>query len=102
MSDNAEEGIARAQLAGKSGVAEYQKKSSLTLDGRIMTALFGLGFLGLMVVWATAESPLLIYGCPVVAFLGVILFGVMRVRRIERVREERKRQVEDMQSASKD
>jgi len=99
MSDNAEEGIMRAQLAGKDGVAQHQKTSASNLDDRVGTALFVIAFVGLAVVWATATSPLLTWGSLLAGILGIILFGVMRVRRIQRLREDRERQVEQMQSA---
>ena len=97
---NAEEGIARAQLSGKDGVAGHQKKSQKNLDDRLVAALFSLAFVGLMIVWATAKSPYLTYGSLVVGFLGVILFGVLRVRRIERIREERKIQAREFEAGS--
>jgi flagellar biogenesis protein FliO len=102
MSGNAEEGIARAQLAGKDGVAEHQKTSASNLYDRLFTSLFALAFVGLMVVWASAKSPWLTYGSLFAAILGVILFGVLRVRRIQRLREERERQVRQMQADSSD
>lgn len=102
MSDNAEEGIMRAQLKGKDGIAQHQKTSTSNLGDRIFTSLFVLGFVGLLVVWAVATSPYLKYGSLVAGILGVVLFGVLRVRRIERVRQERERQVRQMQSASSD
>ena len=51
MSDNAEEGIARAQLAGKDGIEQHQKRSASNLDDHAFTSLFALAFVGLMVVW---------------------------------------------------
>ena len=98
MSDNAEEGIARVQLAGKDGVAQHQKRSASNLNDRASTALFAIAFVGLIVVWASATSPYVTYGSLLVAVLGIILFGVLRVRRIQRTREERARQVEQMKS----
>jgi hypothetical protein len=97
---DAEEAIARTQLAGKDGVAGHQKTSASNLNDRLVTSLFVLAFIGLVVVWASAKSPYLTWGSFVAAILGVILFGVLRVRRIERVREERKRQVQQMQTGS--
>jgi flagellar biogenesis protein FliO len=102
MSDNAEEGIARAQLAGKDGIEQHQKTSASNLNDRTFTSLFALAFVGLVAIWASATSPYLIYGSVLTAILGVILFGVLRVRRILRVREERERQVRQMQSAASD
>jgi len=102
MSDNAEEGIMRAQLAGKDGVAKHQKTSASNLGDRVGTALFMIAFVGLIVVWASATSPYVTYGSLAASILGVILYGVLRVRRIQRLKEERERQVRQMQSASSD
>ncbi|MCP4334618.1 MAG: hypothetical protein GY785_18345 [Gammaproteobacteria bacterium] len=98
LSDNAEEGIARAQLASKDGIAQHQRRSASNLDDRAFTSLFAIVFVGLIAVWASATSPYLTYGSLLVATLGIILFGVLRVRRIQRIRAERERQVQQMQS----
>jgi hypothetical protein len=87
--ENAEEGIARIQMAQKDGLQNYQKRSVLYLDDRILT-----------VVWATATSPYITYGSLVASILIVILWGVMRVKSIQRVREQREQQVKQMQSES--
>ena len=100
MSDNAEEGIARVQMAQKDGLQNYHKRSVLHLDDRILTAIFALAFLGLIVVWATATSPYLLYGSLVAGILIIILWGVVRVKRIQLIREHRELQVKQMQSES--
>ncbi len=102
MSGNAEEGIARTQLKGKDGIKEHQKTSAANLSDRTLTSLFALAFVGLIVIWASSTSPYLTYGSLLVAVLGVILYGVLRVRRIERVRTERERQVRQMQAGTSD
>ena len=98
--ENAEEGIARLQMAQKDGLKNYQKRSVLYLDDRILTAIFALAFLGLVVVWATASSPYITYGSLVASILIVILWGVLRIKRIQKVREQRELQVRQMQSES--
>ena len=98
MTDNAEEGIARVQMAQKQGLQEYHKRSVLHLDDRILTAIFALAFLGLIVVWATTTSPYLVYGSLVAGILIIVLWGVVRVKRIQRIRELRELQVKQMQS----
>ncbi len=98
--ENAEEGIARLQMAQKDGLKNYQKRSVLYLDDRILTAIFALAFLGLVVVWATATSPYITYGSLVASILIVILWGVLRIKRIQKVREQRELQVRQMQSES--
>jgi len=98
--ENAEVGIARIQMAQKDGLQNYQKRSVLYLDDRILTAIFALAFLGLIVVWATATSPYIIYGSLVVSILMVILWGVVRVKRIQKLKRQRELQVKQMQSES--
>lgn len=98
MDDNAEDGILRAQMAGKDGVRERQKRGIAFLDERIMIYLVAIGFLALLVIWATAKSPLVVYGSVAVAIGLTLLWGYSRIKRIEKVRAERVRQVEAMRS----
>ena len=107
MSDNAEEGIARAQAAaaragGDQGKAlsQHHQRSISYIDERIMVFLLALGCIGLMILWATAKSPLLLYGSLAGVFVLLILWGYARVRRIERERAERARQAEQWNSQS--
>lgn len=100
--ENAEEGIARVQMAQKDGLQNYHKRSVLYLDDRILTAIFALAFIGLVVVWATATSPLVTYGSLLASVLMVILWGAVRVKRIQKLREQRELQVKQMHSGSAD
>jgi hypothetical protein len=107
MSDNAEEGIARVQAAmDKNQASEAdrlkarQQRSTAYLDDRILIYLLAMAFGGLLVVWATASSGLLLYG----SFAGVILltvaWGYARIKRIERTRLEREQQAKEWNSSS--
>lgn len=100
MSDNAEEGIARVQMAQKDGLRNYHKRSVLHLDDRILTAIFALAFLGLIVVWATATSPYIVYGSLLAGIVIIGLWGFVRIKRIQKIREHRELQVKQMQSES--
>jgi len=100
MSGNAEEGIARVQLAQKDGLSKRHKRGAANLDDRTSTALLALAFLGLIVVWATASSPLIIYGSFAAAMLVTLLFGVIRIKRIQQVRKQRELQAKEAQSKS--
>lgn len=100
MSDNAEEGIARVQLGQKDGLQKLQAKGAKNLDDRIIISLVAIAFIGLLVVWATASSPYIIYGSFVAAILVTLLFGVVRVQRIHRIRVQRELQVKQVQSNS--
>ena len=102
---NAEEGIARIQAAavkaqGTQGskLREHQERSVTYLDERILTYVLAIAFMGLILVWATTTSPLVLYGSFAGVILLTILWGVMRVKRIDRVRQERERQSKDWQS----
>jgi hypothetical protein len=109
MSDNAEEGIFRAQAAaakaeGTQGDAlrKHHSRGIGYMDERILTSLLGIATLGLIVVWATATSPLVLYG----SFAGVIfltlLFGYTRIKRIERTKLEREQEASSWQSDQSD
>ena len=98
MSDNAEEGIARVQLAQKDGLAKHHKSSVNYIDDRILIYLFALAFLGLLVVWVTASSPIVIYGSLVAVALAAVLFVVLKFRRVNKIREQRDIQVKELQS----
>lgn len=100
MGDNAEEGIARVQLGQKDGLHKHQARGRKNLDDRAFTSLFALAFLGSLVVWATASSPYIIYGSFAAAILLTLLFGVLRIKRIQRIRAQRDLQVKEMQSNS--
>ena len=104
MSDNAEEGIARIQAAaakaqGTQGkhLQEHQARSIAYLDERILTFILAIALIGLMILWATATSTLVLYGSFAGIILLVVLWGVARVKRIERVRLERERQANSWQ-----
>ena len=105
MSDNAEEGIARVQLAatgakGTQGdrLRKHHSRSIVYLNERILSFIFGVALLGLIVVWATAKSQLVIYGSFVGVILLTIIWGYMRVKRIEKTRLEREHEASSWQS----
>ena len=105
MSDNAEDGIARAQAAaakaaGKQGdgLAAHQKRGIASLDERALFFLFLIGIVTLVAVWAMATSPLVQYGSLVGGILIIIVWGVMRLRRIEQIKRDREREAEAWQS----
>lgn len=102
---NAEEGIARVQAAatkaqGTQGrmLQQHQARSIAYIDERILTFVFIIAFIGLIVVWATATSPLVLYGSLATAILLALIWGFAQIKRIERLREERQRQAQDWKS----
>ena len=106
---NTEQGIAQTQIeaarvqqGSADALQKHHKWNIAYLDERIFLYLGALAFLGLLVVWATASSALVIYGSLGAAILLTVLWGVARVNRIQRLREVRARQVQVMQSENSD
>ena len=67
MSSNAEEGIARIQAAaaksqGAAGLKEHHNWNIAYLNERILVSLMAIAILGVIVLWVTATSKLVIYG----------------------------------------
>ena len=105
MSDNAEEGIARAQAAaaraaGSDGLRTQQQRGISNLNDRIVVSLLVIAFIGLLVIWATASSPILLYGSFAIVILLTIVWGLARIKRIERVKQERARQASEWRSGN--
>ena len=99
MSDNAEEGIAKAQAAaaqadGAAGMQRHHGRGIAYLDERIVVLLLAIAVIGLVVFWATAKSALLVYASLALVILLTVLWGYARVKAIERSRSERARQAE--------
>lgn len=101
MDDNAEDGILRTQLASKEGVRQRQKRSIAYIDERILTYVVALAFIALLVVWAAAESALVGYGALAVAVLTILFWGYLQIRRIDKSRAERARQVEALRAGTR-
>ena len=102
MSDP-EQGIAQAQIEaarrqGSDGLASTQQTSIAYLDERIIMFVGALGFIGLLVVWATAKSAWLLYGSLAVVIALAGLWGYARIQRLERLRAERAREAENWKS----
>tara|TARA_R110002074_G_scaffold91496_5_gene200075 strand:+ start:207 stop:536 length:330 start_codon:yes stop_codon:yes gene_type:complete len=96
MSGNAEEGIARTQAAaikasGTQGkeLEQHQQRSIAYLDERILTTVLVLALIGLVIVWSSTSSKLVLYGSLVGVLLMTVIWGVARVKRIERLRQQR-------------
>jgi len=100
ISDNAEEGIARAQAAaaqarGAGGLKRHHDGNIAGLDERIVVLLLAMAFIGLVALWANPASALLRYGSLAGVILMALLWGAARIRRVEAMRRERARQAAD-------
>ena len=99
MSEHAEAGIARlqAKLAQNEGLQSHHKATIGYLNERVVVYLFMLAFIGLLLVWMMASSPFITIGTTVAVVLFAILFGVLRIRRIHQIREQRELLAKEMQ-----
>lgn len=96
-----EQGIGQAQIdADKARRARGEKLhegeniASSSLNERVLLYLGTIVFVGLLVLWATASSPWLLYGSLIFAIGLAVLWGYLRLARIRRVEAMRARQVE--------
>ena len=98
-----EQGIAQAQIAAdqaRRARGEPLHESANSFLGERIFLYFGvIAFIGLMVVWATASSALVLYGSLFLAILLVLAWGCLRIRRINRIKQERARQAAASQAA---
>ena len=89
---------ASEQLGGKDGLRELQKRGVFYLDERIYVYLLGLAAVGLCVVWATSSSSLVLYGSLGLVIALTILWGLARIRGIERLRRARELQAKSFET----
>lgn len=94
-----EASIARTQLQGVKAdgtqgarLGAHQQRGIRYLDERILIFILALAMIGLLVLWLTATSPLLLYGSLAAVILLIFLWGAARIKRIEREREQRARE----------
>lgn len=104
MSDP-EQSISQAQIAAAQaqskrgeGLHQHHKWNVSNLDERILFFLGMLVVIGLLVLWLAVPSALVVYGSLGVIILLIVLWGVVRIRRVDRIQKERENQVKAMQS----
>jgi len=102
MSDNAEEGIARIQAAtakagGTAGLKEHHNRNIAYIDERIVVFILAIATIGLIVLWATSSSPLVLYGSFAGVILLTVLWGLVRIKRIEAMKRQREKEAKSWQ-----
>ena len=102
---NAEQGIsqsqteaARRRMAASDGLRATMESNIGYQSERVLVYLLALALLGVVVVWATAKSALLLYGSLALCMLLTLLWGLARIRAIERRRAARARQAAEFES----
>ncbi len=98
-----EEAIAKVQAKaaeskGADGLKKHHTWTIVDMDERIFVFVLLLAFIGLIGIWTMATSHLVLYGSLVVVFLLLILWGVVRIKRIQNVREQRAEQAKSWKS----
>ena len=108
-SNNAEESILRVQVDAANAedtqgdaIRNIQRRGAVYMDERLVAAFFAVMTFGLIVVWVSATSPLVIYGSFAGVILFTLLFGYVRMKRIERIKKERAQMAESWQSENTD
>ena len=98
MSDP-EQSISQAQIAAAQaqskrgeGLHQHHKWNIANLGERVFMFLGMLAVIGLLVLWLTMPSPLVVYGSLGVIILLIIVWGVVRIRRIDRIQKNRELQ----------
>ena len=102
MSGDAEAGIAavQAKVAQQEGVAKHHASTIGYLNERILTFVFMLSFIGLILVWLTSESTLIVYGSLAIVVALAITCGILRIKRIQKTRELQVQQAQEWKTDS--
>lgn len=91
----------RGRLGERDGMQAAMKWNIAYQGERIAIYLMAMGMIGLVVLWATSSSPLLLYGSLALVILLTVVWGYARIRRIELTRQERARQAREFESAER-
>jgi hypothetical protein len=99
MSD-AEAGIARIQTAASKGekLKASHDRSVGYLNERIAVMLSVMSITGLILLWVTATSPVILYGSLAGIIILIFVIGLLQIRRLDRMRQERAQQAENWKS----
>ena len=104
---NEEQGIFQTQaraaserLAGRDGLRELQRRGIFYLDERIYVYLLAAAVIGLGLIWATSSSNLVLYGSLALVIGLTFLWGLARIRGIERRRRERELEAREFERKS--
>ena len=103
MSDNAEEGIARAQAAAAKadtthGLTETHKRSIVNLNERILVNIGLILFVALVIFWAVTKSATLFYLSIACFILLAMLVGYIKIQSIYQTRSQRSEQAANWKS----
>tara|TARA_B110000116_G_scaffold48240_1_gene40224 strand:- start:1061 stop:1375 length:315 start_codon:yes stop_codon:yes gene_type:complete len=102
MAGNTEESIARvqAEVVNTQGLQEHHKSTIVYLGERTFIYMFALSFICLVIVWTTTSSSYITYMLFAIVILTPLIWGLVRLKKIHKIKLKRELQVKEMQSKS--
>jgi len=102
MAGNTEEAIARVQTEAvhTQGLQEHHKSTIVYLGERTFIYMFALAFICLVIVWTTTSSSYITYVLFSIVILTPLIWGLVRLKKIHKIKLKRELQVKEMQSKS--
>ena len=102
MAGNTEEAIARVQTEAvhTQGLQEHHKSTIVYLGERTFIYMFALAILCLVIVWTTTSSSYITYVLFSIVILTPLIWGLVRLKKIHKIKLKRELQVKEMQSKS--
>ena len=100
MAGNTEEAIARVQTeaAHTQGLQKHHKSTIVYLGERTFIYMFALAFICLVIVWTTTSSSYITYVLFSIVILTPLIWGLVRLKKIHKIKLKRELQVKEMQS----
>jgi|TARA_B110000467_G_scaffold90737_1_gene82030 hypothetical protein len=100
MDGNTEEAIARvqAEVVNTQGLQEHHKSTIVYLGERTFIYMFALSFICLVIVWTTTSSSYITYVLFSIVILTPLIWGLVRLKKIHKIKLKRELQVKEMQS----
>ena len=100
LAGNTEEAIARVQTEAvhTQGLQEHHKSTIVYLGERTFIYMFALAFICLVIVWTTTSSSYITYVLFSIVILTPLIWGLVRLKKIHKIKLKRELQVKEMQS----
>ena len=98
MAGNIEEAVAQvlAEAANAQGVQKHHKSTLDYISERIFTYIFGIAFISLLIAWLTAPAYIK-YLLSAFFILIPLIWGLLSLKRIQKIKKKRDLQVKDIQ-----
>ena len=98
MAGNTEEALARvqAEAANAQGVQKHHKSTLDYISERIFTYIFGIAFISLLIAWLTAPAYIK-YLLSAFFILIPLIWGLLSLKRIQKIKKKRDLQGKDIQ-----